>query len=72
VQALPEQIEFSEVTAEDEDETEERPADDAKYARQLTERALEFQEEKAEKGVTVTIDEAVAAVKEDFEEPSLD
>jgi transcriptional regulator with XRE-family HTH domain len=72
IEALPEQIEFSEVTAEDEQETEERPADDSTYARKLTERALEFQEEKAESGVTVTIDEAVAAVKEDFEEPSLD
>ena len=72
IEALPDQIEFSEVTAEDETETEERPADDSTYARELTERALEFQEEKAESGVTVTIDEAVAAVKEDFEEPSLD
>jgi len=72
IEALPEQIEFSEVTAEGEQETEERPADDSTYARKLTERALEFQEEKAESGVTVTIDEAVAAVKEDFEEPSLD
>jgi hypothetical protein len=72
IEALPDQIEFSEVTAEDEQETEERPADNSTYARKLTERALEFQEEKAESGVNVTIDEAVAAVREDFEEPSLD
>ena len=72
IEDLPQQIEFSEVTAEGEDEGEDRPAGDSAYARKLTEKAMAFQEEKAEEGIAVTIDEAVTAVKEDFDEGSLD
>jgi transcriptional regulator with XRE-family HTH domain len=72
IEALPEQIEFSEVTAEAGEESEARLADDSAYARKLTEKAMAFKEEKAEEGITVTIDEAVNAVKEDFDDDSLD
>lgn len=66
VKALPDQIEFSEQTAP-EDDDEALSKEDPEYAQKLTERALEFKEEKAKKGQTVTIDEAVAAVKDEFE-----
>ena len=72
IEALPEQIEFSEVTAEGGKESEDRLADDSAYARKLTKKAMAFQEEKAEEGIAITIDEAVNAVKKDFEADSLD
>jgi transcriptional regulator with XRE-family HTH domain len=72
IKDLPQQIEFSEVTAEGGEESEARLADGSAYARKLTEKAMAFQEEKAEEGIAVTIDEAVNAVKEDFDEDSLD